>query len=148
MSPGQIPSGDGMSPLTKRLFDAASEARQHAYAPYSGYAVGAAMMDEHGAIFSGANIENASFPMGICAERAAIAKLANTGSRAILAVLVLSKDGAPPCGMCLQTIAEFAAPGREVPITLARPEGQATSHTLDELLPIRFGPSSVRTDGG
>jgi cytidine deaminase len=126
------------------LLAAALAARDHAYAPYSGYRVGAALRDGEGRIHAGANVENAAYPLGICAEAAAIAAMVARGGRVIAELLVVAEGGAlvTPCGGCRQRIREFAGPA--TPIRLAEPGGVRRSMTLAELLPISFGPDHLR----
>lgn len=123
------------------MFAAALAARASAYAPYSNFAVGAALRTLSGAIFSGANVENAAYPVGTCAEAGAIAAMARAGERRIRDILVVG-DGEPlvtPCGACRQRIREFAAP--DTMIHVAGLAGVRASFTLVELLPHAFGPS-------
>lgn len=129
------------------LFAAAGASRARAYAPYSRFRVGAAVLDETGAIHAGCNVENAAYPVGLCAEAAAIAAMVAAGGRAIRAILVLGEgdDLVTPCGACRQRIREFAAPG--TPIHVADPEGVRATFTLGDLLPVSFGPGTLR-DGG
>ena len=125
------------------LFEAARLAREQAYAPYSGFKVGAALTTPDGAVFAGCNVENAAYPVGTCAEAAAIAAMIAAGGRRIAAILVIG-DGAAlvtPCGACRQRIREFAA--SDTPIHIAGPEGIRKSFTLEELLPFSFGPDNL-----
>lgn len=125
----------------EQLFSAAIAARASAYAPYSSFAVGAALRTPSGAVFCGANVENASYPVGTCAEAGAIAAMALAGERRISEILIVG-DGEPlvtPCGACRQRIREFATP--DAKIHIAGPGGLRASFTLDELLPHAFGPS-------
>lgn len=125
------------------LLAAATRARANAYAPYSKFAVGAAVRTETGAIFAGANVENASYPVGTCAEAGAIAAMVAAGGRIIVAALVVG-DGAglvTPCGACRQRLREFARP--DTPIHIAEPEGVRASFTLGALLPEAFGPETL-----
>ena len=94
------------------LFEAALRARRHAHAPYSRFAVGAAVRSASGAIFAGCNVENAAYPSGVCAETAAIAAMVYAGEREIADILVLGQGDEPltPCGACRQRILEFATP--------------------------------------
>ena len=122
------------------LFEAARAAQARAYAPYSGFKVGAAVQGGSGAVYAGCNVENASYPVGTCAEQAAIAAMVAAGERRIAAILVLG-DGrtlVTPCGACRQRIREFASP--DAPIHVAGPDGLRSSFTLDDLLPCAFGP--------
>lgn len=125
------------------LFKAASAARDKAYAPYSQFIVGAAIETRSGAVFAGANVENAAYPQGCCAEASAISAMVMGGERAIAAILVVGGGDAlvTPCGGCRQRIREFG--GADTPIHIAGPEGLRKSFTLDELLPYSFGPSHL-----
>lgn len=125
------------------LLAAARKAQALAYAPYSRFPVGAAVLSESGAVYAACNVENAAYPVGTCAEAGAIAAMVSAGERRIAAVLVLGA-GEPlvtPCGTCRQRIREFAAP--ETPIHVAGPEGVRRSFRLDELLPFSFGPDNL-----
>jgi cytidine deaminase len=122
------------------LRSAAREARERAYAPYSSFRVGAALLAS-GRVFAGCNVENASFPVGICAERAALAAAVTAGCRDLTAVLVLGPKPVAPCGMCRQALAEFN-PRAAVRISGAD-EGDDLDTTLDALLPQPFGPPSL-----
>jgi cytidine deaminase len=119
------------------LLAAAAAARARAYAPYSRYAVGAAVRGDNGRVYTGANIENASYGLALCAERVAVAAAILDGARAIAAVAVVTQSAPPaaPCGMCRQTLAEFA---RDLPIALANVDGARVDTTLAELLPRAF----------
>jgi cytidine deaminase len=126
------------------LFDAARSAQANAYAPYSRFAVGAALRTPSGAIFAGCNVENAAYPQGACAEAAAIGAMALAGERRIAEILVIG-DGeglCTPCGGCRQRIREFASP--ETPIHVAGPQGVRARFTLEELLPHSFGPDNLK----
>ena len=128
---------------TDALLQAAATARAHAHAPYSGFAVGAALRAEDGRIHAGANVENAAYPEGLCAEAAAIAAMVTSGARQIREMVVLAA-GPPlcaPCGGCRQRIREFAGP--EIVIHLCTPSGVQRSVTLGELLPLAFGPDNL-----
>ena len=125
------------------LFAAAAAARAKAYAPYSNFLVGAAIRVPSGAIFAGANVENAAYPQGHCAEASAIAAMIVAGEREIAEVLVIGAgDGlVTPCGGCRQRIREFAGP--EIQVHVAGLEGLRRTFTLEELLPWSFGPSHL-----
>jgi len=129
-----------MGDATEALIAAATKVRGNAYAPYSGLSLGAAILAEDGRIYAGANVENASYPEGLCAEAAAIAAMIAGGGRRIAALAVVSGGAAPapPCGGCRQRIAEFA--GAATPIHLATEAGARRRLTLGELLPFAFGP--------
>jgi cytidine deaminase len=121
------------------LLGAARAARRNAHAPYSGYSVGAALLTRSGRIFAGCNVENAAYGLTICAERSAIAQMISAGEREPIALQVVTA-GPPigsPCGMCRQTLAEFAA---DLPIHLGLADADAPSidTTLGELLPLAF----------
>ncbi|MGO9673648.1 MAG: cytidine deaminase [Methylocella sp.] len=126
------------------LFEAASAARRNAYAPYSRFAVGAAVRSASGAIYRGANVENASYPVGACAEAGAIAAMVVAGEKEIAEILIVA-DGdalATPCGACRQRIIEFA--GKDSKVHVAGPEGVRASFSIGALLPEAFGPSVAR----
>ncbi|KFC72913.1 Cytidine deaminase [Bosea sp. LC85] len=132
------------TPNFDTLFATAKRAQIRAYAPYSKFRVGAAILDDNGAIHSGCNVENASYPVGVCAEAGAISAMIAAGGRAIHAILVLG-DGeelVTPCGACRQRIREFAGP--ETPIAIAGPDGVRARFSLAELLPASFGPANLR----
>ncbi|MCV9937989.1 cytidine deaminase [Boseaceae bacterium BT-24-1] len=125
------------------LFAAARAAQQRAYAPYSRFKVGAAILADDSAIYPGCNVENAAYPVGACAEAGAISAMIAGGAHTIRAILVLG-DGAElvtPCGACRQRIREFATP--ETPILIAGPEGVRARFSLAELLPASFGPANL-----
>lgn len=125
------------------LIKAAINSRKNAYAPYSGYTVGAAVLGEDGKIYSGCNIENASYPAGICAERTAIFKAISEGNRKIKAIALSAARGGEnpknypsPCGICRQVMSEFA--DEDMPVLLAINEEDYKEYTLAELLPLGF----------
>lgn len=125
------------------LFAAASAVQRRAYAPYSRFRVGAALLADDGAVYAGCNVENAAYPVGTCAEAGAIASMIGAGAKAIRAVLVFGEgpELVTPCGACRQRIREFAMP--ETPIVIAGPEGIRARFTLDALLPASFGPANL-----
>jgi cytidine deaminase len=137
-----------MSPDLQALFDHAVAALEKAYAPYSGYAVGAAVQDENGRVHAGCNVENAAYPVGTCAEAGAIAAMAAAGGRRIAAILVVAGGGelVTPCGACRQRIREFGID--RTPVHLADPGGIRRTITLGELLPLAFGPDNLGRDIG
>ena len=120
------------------LIAAAIAVRSRAYAPYSGHPVGAAVLDETGAIHVGANVENAAYPEGVCAEASAISAMVAAGETRLTAVAVIadSPSPVPPCGGCRQKLAEFGA--GDAPVTLATTDGALDHTTIGDLLPGRF----------
>jgi cytidine deaminase len=124
--------------LKKKLLAAAQHARGRAYAPYSRFQVGAAILADDGKIYSGGNVENAAYPNGVCAETSAISAMVLGGAKKIREIAVIA--GGPklvtPCGGCRQRIAEFADP--ETPVHICGPEGLKTTFTIAELLPASF----------
>jgi cytidine deaminase len=122
------------------LVAAAQAVRQHAHAPYSKFAVGAAVLDEQGRIHAGCNVENAAYPQGWCAEASALAVMVAAGGKRVLAAAVcaVADDPVPPCGGCRQKLREFAAD--DCPIFVAGLQGLRKTFTLGELLPFAFGP--------
>jgi cytidine deaminase len=125
------------------LKQAALKIRENAYAPYSGFQVGVALMSSSGEIYTGVNVENAAYPEGTCAEAGAIARMVAAGDRKITAVYVVA-DGAepvPPCGGCRQKLAEFSAP--DVPVTMATISGIEKTLTVAQLLPGAFTPEHM-----
>lgn len=125
------------------LLAAARAARDQAYAPYSRFAVGAALLDEQGRIHAGCNIENAAYPQGQCAEASAIAHLVLAGGRRIRAAVVVGVADAPvtPCGGCRQRLREFAAD--DCPVQVADLVQVRARFTLGQLLPASFGPGHL-----
>jgi cytidine deaminase len=120
------------------LLDEARNIRERAHAPYSGFKVGAAIRARSGRVYTGVNVENASYPEGTCAEAGAIAAMVAGGDTEIAEVAVIADcpDPVPPCGGCRQRIAEFAK--GDVPITMATVAGATLTRRLDELLPGAF----------
>ena len=122
------------------LFAAAEAVRARAYAPYSRFQVGAAILADDGRVYAGANVENAAYPIGNCAEASAIAAMIAGGGKRIMRVYVTGPGAAPvtPCGGCRQRIREFADLG--VTVISHGVEGQPLSQTVAQLLPYSFGP--------
>lgn len=127
----------------RALLQAARAARLNAHAPYSGYRVGAAVLDERGQVHAGCNVENAAYPQGLCAEAAALGAMVLAGGRRAAALLVVGEGPAlvTPCGGCRQKLREFAAP--DTPVLLADGQGIQRWFTLDQLLPHSFGPGHL-----
>ncbi|MFC3691506.1 cytidine deaminase [Chenggangzhangella methanolivorans] len=126
------------------LFDAAAGARARAYAPYSGFSVGAAVLGAGGAIFAGCNVENAAYPVGACAEVGALSAMVAGGETRLAAILVIGGGAGlcTPCGACRQRIREFAGP--DAAVVIAGPEGVRRRFTAGELLPESFGPEILQ----
>ncbi len=126
----------------------AKEAMLSAYTPYSGYRVGAALLTADGRVYTGCNIENAAYTPTVCAERVAMFKAVSDGVREfrMLAVAggrdgVVTDEGAPPCGVCRQVLAEFCPP--DIPILVAGADDSYRRFTLAALLPASFGPKHL-----
>lgn len=136
-------NADLAAPDFDALFAAASRVQRRAYAPYSRFRVGAALLADDGAIYAGCNVENAAYPVGACAEAGAVSAMVAGGAKAIRAILVFGEGAelVTPCGACRQRIREFAAP--ETPVAIAGPEGIRARFTLEELLPASFGPANL-----
>ena len=126
-----------MSHSNEELVTAAKEARQNSYAPYSEFRVGAAIEMEDGEIYTGCNVESASYGLTVCAERVAIWKAISEGKHKVknIAVVADTKELTPPCGVCRQIIWEF---GGNVPVTLANLNGGRETVEMKELLPRAF----------
>lgn len=127
------------------LLDAARAVRENAYAPYSNFAVGAAIKTVQGTVYVGNNVENVAYPEGTCAEAGAIAAMCAAGERDITEVAVIADapTPVPPCGGCRQKLAEFAGP--DVVVTMATMGGDTLQMTVADLLPGRFDPSHMAT---
>lgn len=126
----------------KQLIELASQARRWAYAPYSHYAVGAALLTHSGKIYDGVNVENSAYPTGICAERVAVFKAVSEGERSFDALAVVTSNGGSPCGSCRQVLAEF---GLDTVVVMADQDGNVTMEmTVRELLPGAFTPESLQ----
>ncbi|MCP4444536.1 MAG: cytidine deaminase [Myxococcales bacterium] len=123
-----------------KLIALAKEAREKAYAPYSNYNVGCALTTEDGSVFTGANVENASYGLCICAERTAIATAVSQGHRKLQTVVVVTQSSPPaaPCGMCRQTLNEFCSEPSKLRILLVNVDGEEREFALDDLLPHGF----------
>ena len=130
----------------RALLRAARVARLKAYAPYSKFLVGAAVLDEQGQVHAGCNVENAAYPQGVCAEVAALSAMVLAGGRRATALLVVGEGPSwvTPCGGCRQKLREFAAP--DTPVLVADGQGVQRAFTLDELLPHSFGPGHLKPE--
>jgi len=122
--------------LAERLVTAAEAARENAHAPYSNFAVGAAVIGESGVVFAGCNVENASYGLSVCAERNAVAAAVAAGEKTLTAMAVVTGTNPPttPCGACRQVLAEFG----DFAILLVNPEGERRITSVSELLPEAF----------
>jgi cytidine deaminase len=125
------------------MLDLARRALANAHAPYSRFRVGACLRAASGRLHAGCNVENASYPVGQCAEATAIGALVAAGDRRIVEAVIMSEGAhpCPPCGRCRQQLAEFAGP--DTPIHLCGPEGVRVTTTLGALLPMAFGPDAL-----
>ena len=129
-----------------KLIEQSIEARKMAYVPYSGFAVGAALLTECGTIFGGCNVENAAFTPGSCAERTAFCTAVAAGHRKFAAIAIAGgadalADNCFPCGVCRQVMAEFCPP--DFPIIVAQDPTSYRTFTLSDLLPHSFGPQNL-----
>ena len=124
----------------QQLVALAQEARKVAYAPYSHYSVGAALLTASGQVYTGCNVENAVYPLCLCAERTAVVKAVSEGQREFDAIAIATRNGGSPCGACRQVLREFAP---HIRILLADDAGNVRQFTLDQLLPESFGPESL-----
>ena len=135
---GLLPTDRVWITLTER----AMGAMERAYAPYSGFRVGAALLAADGSVTEGSNVENAAYPAGICAERAAVAAAVTRGVRSFRAIVIATEadSPAPPCGMCRQVLMEFAP---ELELLSVTRGGAEARWTMAELLPHAFTPTSL-----
>ena len=135
-----MPAG---STSVDELLELAIRVQQRAHVPYSHFPVGAALVTPSGRVFVGANVENAAYPEGMCAEASAIAAMASAGEREIVAIVTVCNGDAvsTPCGGCRQKIREFAT--ADTTIHAAGPEGVRTRYSMAELLPDSFGPENL-----
>ena len=125
------------------LLAAARAARERAYAPYSKFLVGAAVLDDQGRVHAGCNVENAAYPQGVCAEAGALSAMVLAGSTRVRALVVVGAGPAwvTPCGGCRQKLREFAAP--DTPVIVANEVKVQARFTLEQLLPQSFGPEHL-----
>ena len=137
--------------MKKKLIRSAMDILDNSYAPYSGFNVAAAVLADSGNIYAGVNVENASFPAGICAECNAVAKAVSCGERKINAIAIVSRDTksgdncssgyTSPCGICRQVLREFSDP-ETLNVIMAKNENDYREMLLEELLPESFGPGN------
>jgi cytidine deaminase len=133
---------NSMDEENEKLVAAAAEARRWAYAPYSNYAVGAAVLAASGRVYDGVNIENAAYPTGMCAERVALFKAVSQGEREFTAIAVVTDNGGSPCGACRQVLSEF---GLDTKVVIADTSGKVVLETtVGDLLPGAFGPENLK----
>jgi cytidine deaminase len=123
-----------------QLAAAAAAMRQRAYAPYSRFTVGAALLAADGTIYAGCNVENASFGLTICAERNAVVHAVASGSRKFVAIAVATENGVSPCGACRQVLSEF---NPRLPVLMLDAAGHRQELNLSQLLPHAFGPEQL-----
>lgn len=126
--------------IRDRLVAEACTARPQAYTPYSRFNVGAALLAEDGRVFTGVNVENASYGLTVCAERNAVGAMVLGGGRRVLALAVCTENGVTPCGACRQVLSEFAPEEGDVPVWIVDGSGNVRETTLRSLLPDSFGP--------
>lgn len=127
--------------IRETLIQKALEARNWAHAPYSGYAVGAAVLTESGKIYDGVNVENAVYPLTMCAERVAIFKAVSQGEKSFQAIAVVTRNGGMPCGSCRQVMAEF---GMDTVVLIADTSGKLIAeYKLADLLPHAFSQDDL-----
>ena len=122
------------------LIAQAIAAREQAYAPYSGYRVGAALLTRSGRVYTGCNVENAVYPLCTCAERTAVVKAVSEGEREFVALAVVTENGGSPCGSCRQTLREF---GADLLVLISDTQGNSRETTLAELLPDSFSAADL-----
>lgn len=128
----------------KRLIEVAAEAARAAYCPYSGFAVGAAVLAEDGRVFAGCNVENASFGLTVCAERTALGSAVAAGVRHFKAIAIVSDRTPHPCGACRQVMAEFCDPDFAVLVASLDALDAPREFRLGDLLPHPFGPDGLK----
>jgi len=138
---GELARVERLPEAWRDLIEAAKEARERAYAPYSQFPVGAALRTKSGRVFTGVNIENASSGLTVCAERVALWKAISEGERAFDALAVVTDVGATPCGACRQVLAEFVA---DIPVLVANLMGDVWVLSQAQLLPLDFPRQSLQ----
>lgn len=130
-------------PTDPDLVARARQARDRAYAPYSNFPVGAALLGRSGRVYTGCNVENAAYPLTTCAERTAVTKAVSEGEQAFEAIAVVTATGAAPCGACRQILREFAGPEGHLRVIIADTAGRSRTYTIAELLPAAFTPDQL-----
>ncbi|KAJ8360622.1 hypothetical protein SKAU_G00171470 [Synaphobranchus kaupii] len=129
----------------KGLIRKSLEAKEFAYCPYSKFRVGAALLTQDGTVFTGCNVENACYNLGVCAERNAISKAVSEGYRTFKTIAIasdLTEQFISPCGGCRQFMREF---GTHWEVFLSKPDGSYLEMTVEELLPVSFGPEDLKS---
>jgi len=124
----------------EELIQLARQARKKAYAPYSHYKVGAALLGKSGKIYTGCNVENASYGHTVCAERTAVLKAVSEGETEFTAIAVVTRNGGSPCGACRQVLSEFAP---KLTIYIADKDGEFRTTSMKKLLPDSFTPAHL-----
>jgi len=122
-----------------QLISAACAIRDRAYVPYSRFRVGAALLSPDGRIFTGVNVENASYGLTVCAERNAVGRMVADGAQCIAALAVCTDNGVTPCGACRQVLMEFVPPDADAPVYIIDGQGHVRETTLFTLIPDHFG---------
>lgn len=124
----------------RELVAQAMDARERAYAPYSGYRVGATLLGKSGRVYTGCNVENAVYPLCTCAERVAVVKAVSEGERGFVALAIVTENGGAPCGSCRQVLREF---GEGIVVLIADATGAYRETTVAELLPDSFSAADL-----
>ena len=130
-------------PTDEELVALARGARERAYAPYSNFPVGAALLGRSGTVYLGCNVENASYPLTTCAERTAVVKAISEGEHTFEAIAVVTSTGATPCGACRQILREFGGADGSLRVIVANLVGELRTFTIAELLPAGFTPDQL-----
>lgn len=125
------------------LIALAQQARDRAYAPYSNFPVGAALLGRSGQVYTGCNVENAAYPLCTCAERTAVTKAVSEGESEFEAIAVVTATGATPCGACRQILREFGGRDGDLRVIIADLDGNVRTFTIDQLLPEGFTPDQL-----
>jgi cytidine deaminase len=123
----------------EQLIGAACQVRDRAYVPYSRFRVGAALLSDDGRIFTGVNVENASYGLTVCAERNAVGRMVTDGAQCIVAIAVCTDNGVTPCGACRQVLSEFVDHESDIPVWIIDGRGDVRQTLLAALLPDSFG---------
>lgn len=127
----------------EELINLARKARERAYAPYSSFKVGAALLGRSGQVYTGCNVENASYPLTVCAEQTAVVKAVSDGEQQFQAIAVVTSTGGTPCGACRQVLREFSDAEGSLRVIVADLEGHVRCFTIEQLLPEGFKPEQL-----